>query len=206
MDTKETTLITAILITGVIMGIVVVYFVVSIIRQQQRNIQLTRMNILDEIAAMEKERSRLAGDLHDDLGPTLSTIKFYIDSLETSHEKDKTKINKASGYLDDLIARIREISYNLMPSSIQRKGFIPSVEIFIRQVEMNHGLVINFSHTVLPLLGEEQVINLFRIIQESIQNALKHSTATILELKLEWKDPVLKLLCVDNGIGFDEEK
>ncbi len=90
MDPKETTLYTAILITGLVMGITVIYFVVSIKRQHQRNLYLSRLNILAEIAAMEKERSRIAGDLHDDLGPVLSAVKFYIDTVPTQNFQKTT--------------------------------------------------------------------------------------------------------------------
>ncbi|HMG68059.1 MAG TPA: histidine kinase, partial [Chitinophagaceae bacterium] len=62
-------------------GIIIAYFIISIIRQQRRNQQLQKISMLAEISAMEKERARIAADLHDDLGPILSVIQFQIDSV-----------------------------------------------------------------------------------------------------------------------------
>ena len=92
MDAKETSFYTAVLIVSIILGIIIGYFIVSIIRQQRRNIALYRQSVLAEITAMEKERARIAADLHDELGPMLSAIKLKINSFELSDSDDVVQV------------------------------------------------------------------------------------------------------------------
>src|SRR5688500_15662821 len=109
MDPYQTKIYTAVLITSVVLGVIIGYFIISMIRQQRRTLQLQRMNILAEINAIEKERTRMAQDLHDELGPTLTVIKFEVDSAEAKSEEDRELLQKASGQLNDAVAKIREI-------------------------------------------------------------------------------------------------
>ena len=76
MDAKETSLYIAILIVSLTVGTIIIFFIISIIRQQRRNLALYRQSVLAEITAMEKERARIAADLHDELGPMLSAIEL----------------------------------------------------------------------------------------------------------------------------------
>ena len=92
MDARETKIYIAIIITAVVLGLIILYFALSIVRQQRRNISLQKALILAEIATLEKERSRIAADLHDDLGPVLSVIKFvpcWESTLSTENRGDQ---------------------------------------------------------------------------------------------------------------------
>jgi signal transduction histidine kinase len=105
----------AILITAITLSIIIAYFLISIIRQQRRNLALQRENILAEVNAMERERERIANDLHDDVSPILSVIRFQINSIAVKNTEDEEQILQASEHLDNLIQRLRDISNNLMP-------------------------------------------------------------------------------------------
>jgi signal transduction histidine kinase len=206
MDSKETAIYTALLISCLVIGVVFIYFVVSIIRQQRRNLELSRRNILAEIAAMEKERSRIANDLHDDLGPLLSVIKFQVDTVRGEGPDDAALLQEASTSLDGLIGRMREISSNLTPTSLTRKGLTASLEKFVANLESSGKLKVRFTHGVLPAIAEDRSINIYRMVQEVINNTLKHAGATEVRLDMEVKDRHLHLLCTDNGSGFDYEE
>ena len=206
MDSNEAKIYIAIIITAFVLGVVIVYFIISIIRQQKRNLELQKANILAEISAMEKERTRIAADLHDDLGPILSVIKFQVDNLQMVNEEDKEQLGQASQHLDSLIGRMREIANNLMPSALHRKGLVTAIEEYIHKVEAANGLQIVFTHPDNLLLPEEKSINIYRAVQEVVHNCVKHAKATRVEIKLETKNGSLFILCKDNGQGFDYPK
>src|SRR5678816_4436053 len=111
MDANEARFYTAILIVCGVVGVIIVYFIVSIIRQQRRTVRLYKQSLLTEITTLEKERSRMASDLHDEIGPILSAIKLRVGSLDVPAE-DEEDVEKTNKQIDNLIKRMREISFD----------------------------------------------------------------------------------------------
>ena len=207
MDSQEARIYLAIIITVIVLGIIISYFAISIIRQQRRNIKLQKANILAEISAMERERSRIANDLHDDLGPILSVIKFQVDHIEGSDEDEKKYLANASEHLDGLIGRMRVIANNLMPSALLRKGLIAALREFVGKISDSKPAVLIELTSIDELqLSEEKSINIYRVIQEIVHNCLKHSQADRLEIKISRTNEKLVIVCKDNGKGFDHAK
>jgi len=206
MDTKEATLFTAIVIAGTIITVFIVFFIISIVRQQRRILKLNRQNILAEITAMEKERARIANDLHDDLGPLMSVAKIQVDNLTVEDEKEKLQQQHALDHLDNLLFRMREISNDLMPLTLLRKGLWLSLHEFLFKIENSAGIKIHLSIEAEPSLSQQVEINIYRILQEIIHNVLKHAKATKIVLRIECKNKDILLTCIDNGKGFDYEK
>ena len=202
MDAKETSLYTAILITSVILGIIIIYFIVSIIRQQRRTVNIYKQSLFTEITTLEKERSRMAADLHDEVGPVLSAIKLRIGSLDIHNKDDEEEVEKTNQQIDHLLKRMREISFDLMPSSLLRKGLPTALNEFIEYCSKSSLLCIKFQHTLVDLT-EKQAINLYRIIQEIIHNTIKHAEATELLIELRTEKKLIILATKDNGKGFD---
>ncbi len=131
MHTTETKIYTTILIAAGVLGIILVYFVINIIRQQRKNLIFQKGKIQAEITTLENERRRIASDLHDDLGPLLSAVKLQINSVEVPDEEDRELIERSGMYIDNILSRIREISNNLMPQALSRKGLIIALQEFI---------------------------------------------------------------------------
>jgi signal transduction histidine kinase len=207
MDTQETKIYIAALIASVVLAIILVYFIITIIRQQRKTQKMHREKIRAEIETLEKERARIASDLHDDLGPILSAIKFKINAVDTHSEEDKKILEKASMHTDEAIRRIRETSFDLMPNTLIRKGLTHAVEELIQKAERFIKMKILFAHSDIPELTPDMVINFYRILQEIIHNSVKHSGAK--ELNIELKTiPGKKILLIarDDGIGFNYEK
>ena len=203
MDTQEARILTAIIIAGIVLGIIIVYFTISMVRQQKRNLKLQQASILAEISAMEKERARIANDLHDDVGPILSVIKFQVDGVTCIDEEDTQDLQNAVQQIDGLISRMREISNNLMPSVLLRKGLVPAIQEYVNKIGATTGMETRFSHEVTSPLSQDQQINIYRIMQETVHNAVKHSGAKKLEVSLAEKGSFYHLLVKDNGRGFD---
>lgn len=201
MHAQQTQIYTAILITCVLIGSIILYFIFSIIRQQKRNLELHRLNILTEINTLEKERTRMAADLHDELGPTLSAIRFQVESVEAMDEQEQQILQKAGKQIDDTISRVREIAGNLMPSALIRKGLVTGVNEFIHKLP-HPSLQIEFTHHLSDEISQEKSINIYRIIQEIIQNTIKHARASKLLIQINQVEDRLHIVCEDNGVGF----
>jgi signal transduction histidine kinase len=203
MNQHETGIYNAILIMAITLSIIIAYFLISIIRQQRRNLALQRENILAEVNAMERERERIANDLHDDISPILSVIRFQINSIAVKSTDDEAQIMQASEHLDNLIQRLRDISNNLMPVSLLRKGLVVSIAEYLKHVEASAGLHVHFKSGDGIEVPQEKSINIYRIIQEVVHNCVKHANATEMVLQMEVGNRYLSILYKDNGIGFN---
>lgn len=206
MDTQETKIYLAALIAAAVLGIILIYFIITMIRQQRITQRLNREKIEAEILTLEKERQRIASDLHDDLGPILSAIKFNINSVESRSGEDTELIRKASVHVDETIHRIRQIAFNLMPNTLTRKGLVAATEELISKIMESLPLKISCQLNPIPDISQQKSINLFRMVQEIIQNTVKHAGASELYITLDVKDKKIVLTTEDNGIGFDYEK
>ncbi|MES2265684.1 MAG: sensor histidine kinase [Bacteroidota bacterium] len=192
-----------VIITSLLIAIVIIFFVVSIVRYNKRYIQLQKERIQAQIMMQEQERKRIANDLHDSLGPMLSTVKLYMHSIIVNNDADKVALNKASGYIDETINNLREISYNLLPSSLVRNNMVVVVNEYIARIA-NHNLVkIAFNVSENIVIPKEIEIHLFRIIQEIVNNTIKHSGASTLNLTITNRPGLLFLISEDDGRGFD---
>jgi signal transduction histidine kinase len=205
MDPLETKIFTAVIIAFLVIGVIILYFVFSIIKQQKRNARLQKENTLAEISAMERERSRIAADLHDDIGPLLSAIKFQVDGIESANEEDTADLKNATLQIDGLVSKMREISTNLMPVSLIRKGLATAVSELLASMERSGRFKTHFVVDDIPPLTQEKSINLFRICQEVVHNSVKHSKAQNITVKILQKENLLCLLIKDDGISFDYE-
>jgi signal transduction histidine kinase len=210
MDPHQTKIYTAILITALVIGSILIYFIVSLIQQQRRNSRLYTSKIQAEISTLENERTRIAGDLHDELGPLLSAIKLKLSSIETQSRDDEITMQQTSEHITDIIQRMREISNNLMPNTLLRKGLTYAIEDFINKFSMSltpdntePGLKINFTQQDIPELPKEKEVNIYRMVQEIIHNTVKHAKASTLNITLKAADNKLTLVTEDNGTGFN---
>jgi two-component system, NarL family, sensor kinase len=204
MDPNETKIYTVILIAGGVLGIILVYFIINIIRQQRKNLSLHNEKIQAEITTLENERKRIASDLHDDLGPLLSAVKLQINSVEVPDGEDQELIEKSSLYIDAILTRIREISNNLMPQVLSRKGLVIALREFIDNLTFGHPFDIQFICDDEIKLESNKEIHVYRIILEIIHNAIKHSQASKLIVFIGLQDAGhLVIQITDNGMGFE---
>jgi two-component system, NarL family, sensor kinase len=187
---------------AVIIALVIGFFIYSVMHQQRKLSQWQQARIAAEITTLENERKRIAGDLHDELGPMLSAIKLQINHLEPTNNAEAAVLEKSSNQIDDIITRFREISYNLLPNTLVRKGFVKATHEFIGKLKNLHDLQIDFSSLDFSLAPEREV-NLYRVVQEIIQNTLKHAQATQLTIRITKKGQDILLQTQDNGIGFN---
>lgn len=192
-----------VIITSLLIAIVIVFFVISVIRYHKRYILLQKERIQAQIMIQEQERKRIANDLHDSLGPMLSTVKLYMHSITVDTDADQEALGKASDYIDETIGNLREISYNLLPGSLSRNGLVTVVKEFLSRLAGRHAIKISFETAGDITIPQNTELHLFRIVQEVVHNTIKHSEASSLKLLLTRQADGLFLLTEDNGKGFD---
>lgn len=206
MDAQETRIFTAVLITAIVLGIIITYFIVSLLRHQRKNLELYKLSITAEITQIEKERARIAYDLHDEIGPSLAAIKMMINSFDLANEDDKVQVTKTNHHLDEMLKRIREISFGLMPTSLLRKGVTTTIQELVNNLNTTSAIKFYFECDKNLEINEQWSINIYRIVQEIVHNTIKHSQATTLDIKLKALKDKLVLRLADNGVGFDYKK
>ncbi|QEH41874.1 sensor histidine kinase [Chitinophaga sp. XS-30] len=189
-----------------LLAVIIIFFITSIIRYHRRYIHLQRERITAEIKLLENERKRIATDLHDSLGPLLSTVKLNISSVEVSDQRDKMVISKSSRYIDEIISSMRQISYDLLPNTLERKGLLEAIREFTDHLGQSGLLEVNVYAMNHIHADPERDIHIFRIVQEIIHNTLKHAGAKKLDIGFSQDEKELLILIHDDGKGFDVEK
>ena len=137
------------------------------------------------IKMQEEERQRLAADLHDDAGPLLATVRLYLNENLVNHDKATQiqSIFQARQIVDDTIQLIRNISHNLMPPTLKNFGLESAINDLFQKISGSG--TINAScrfHEYKERLKEEKELIVFRMVQELINNILKHSNASFIHL------------------------
>lgn len=158
------------------------------------------------IETEEKERIRFAKDIHDSIGQQLSAIKFYIGTSADAVKdpRQKSILLKANAALVDVQADMRNICFNLIPQSLEFFGLVKAVEELCSKNELLDHMKITIKESrPFPRLPVQQEFALFRIIQEFINNALKHSRADTLRIEFACRKKTVLITLLDNGIGFD---
>ena len=161
------------------------------------------------IETEENERRRFAGDLHDDLGPTLSAIKLQLNvvSRERTREKQEELLHICDELLSESIEKMRALANNIMPNLIESYGLQTALQAFIDRFEKTSKIRFNFFSTLNESrLGPETELHLYRIITELVNNTVKHSGATEVFIDLDLSATELRLIYSDNGIGYSVEK
>ncbi len=203
MDTQEKSLYSSLLIVVIVVGIILLYFIITIIRYQRRSLVLHKEKIRAEIDTLENERKRIASDLHDELGPLLSAVKLQINNLNSQDPEDKTLIDKSSKHIDTIIRRMREISNNLMPNTLVRKGLVKAIEEFVQSNTDTYKLSVKLIVDEEFQLDLDKEINIYRIVQEIVHNTVKHARASMLAIRISRENNLFVLSTTDNGMGFD---
>ncbi len=172
--------------------------------------KLTEKRVLNAvIRTEEKERRRFAKDMHDGIGPLISTIKLYVNELIsdeiTSKEKEES-VDYINKLLDDAVSGLRTISNNMTPGVIHEYGLFSAINEFCNSVNKTHKLAIKFNAPRGLNLGNHVEINLYRIVNELVNNTLKHSDATDAEISITRENGNIRFTYYDNGKGFDYSK
>lgn len=203
--------------SGVILVILVVLFAINQKRRKVEAELAKRISDLinqQEIASLqgvldgqEKERKRVAIDLHDRLGGLLSMVKLHFSSVEENLEATKPvkeKFLSASELLDLAANEVRMISHDLLSGVLAKFGLLPALEDLSEKINQTGEIQMNlFTDNLNGSLDGEQELQIYRIIQELVGNTLKHAKASEIIIQLNEYENKVNLLVEDDGKGFD---
>lgn len=154
------------------------------------------------IEGQEKERQRIANDLHDDLGGLMTTIKWHFNTLE--ERKSPEILEKTNLLLDEAYQKIRSIAHAKNSGVIAKQGLLKAVQNMADTISINNKLQISvIDHGLENQLENSLELTIFRIIQELITNIIKHAQATEVNIHITNHDDSLNIMVEDNGIGFN---
>lgn len=182
--------------------------------QKQRIKELIKEKELEAMNAMmegqENERLRIARDLHDRLGGTLSIVKMHFKSVEESievlKEKNVKQYKEANTLLDEACEEVRKIAHDMASGVLMKFGLVAALEALKETVETAGQLKINLIDIGLEeRLSYEYEINIYRIIQELLTNTLKHAKAKEMSVQIFRKENNLSIVVEDDGVGFDPD-
>ena len=171
----------------------------SVIAQQQiRQLELKSLRAM--IEGQEGERSRIARDLHDGLGIQLSRIKLFV---EAHQEQLPVSVRRPlNQFIDEACTETRLISNNLRPYALSTFGLIPALEDLVQKLNLVNETKLTLEHYgEVPALGDEASVMLYRVVQELLNNALKHAHAQFITVQIVTNDETALISVDDDGQG-----
>lgn len=166
-----------------------------------------RIRFAAVVEAEENERKRIAGDLHDGIGQMMSAAKINLSLLQSelpfTNEEQQHNFEKTVALIDESCKEVRNVSHNMMPNVLLKSGLARAIQNFINKIDSRVLRVEFFSEGLdAPLPTNKEVI-LYRIIQECVNNVIKHAHASKLFIALIKDEHEISITVEDNGVGFD---
>lgn len=204
MYSEEKRIYAALLTGAVLFAVLMAFFVLTIIRYQRKRVRTYYEVMEGEINLMERERGRIAKDLHDNIGAMVSAVNFLLGGIVSDNEQDIVLIAKMKDHISDTMLNIGQLSYDIMPRILSAEGLQAAVRDFLDILTYSKKISVQFSCNIPKGAVEpEKEVLIFRIIQEIIQNILKHANATAIVCELNNTGKMIVLHISDNGVGFN---
>lgn len=200
----------ALLLLATTMILFVIYYQKRLLKQRLTIQEIrteSQSQLLDaSIEGMENERRRIAQDMHDNVGAMLSTARMGIHQLERSFPKDspEVKVTKETKKLmDEIIQTVRQLSKDLLPASLDEFGLSDAVEELAGRIRNTSGINVNFTmEGNLERLDGKDELSLYRVVQELLNNIIKHAEASEIDILIQQSGKHLRISITDNGKGF----
>lgn len=175
------------------------------VKRQKLELEYQKKMMTAELDSQESERRRVAGDLHDSIGAMLSAIRLGLITIGRQIP-DPTSINDTKEMLDETIGSVRRISRDLMPSTLEKFGLGHALKELCERFQTTTQLTIHYhEHNEIKAIDAKGSLMIFRIVQELLNNAIKHAKASSISVTICSAD-TLKVIVEDDGIGFDFEE
>lgn len=184
-------------------------------RKKSESILLDSQKLLRQLtqrmdAMMEEERTRIAREIHDELGHLLTALKYDIELLinepELSIEVVKTELSTMMSMIDSLIDSVRKIATELRPGILDHLGLFPAIEWQIRQFRVRTKICCVLTLSEMDVtFDKNQTTIIYRIFQEILTNITRHSNAQYVKVLLTKKEGDFILKVMDNGVGFEPD-
>ena len=177
------------------------------ITEQKRLIEKNQYLAQEIIRAQEEERKRIAQGIHDDLGQSLVALKMFLLTNASDVIKEnpvlKEKVYEMQKNIDQIIEKARKISHELLPLNLKYIGLPRAIQQLIKMSGVDKNITVRFIHRNIRKIKLDSIdIILYRIVQESLNNIIKHSQASLVTITLSYKKGQLVLRIRDNGKGI----
>ena len=180
-------------------------------RMLMEKMRMERQYLSQIIEAQENERKRISRELHDEIGQSLTAIKFSLDLIEKDLPQTasvvRERIGEAKSLSNQTLTSMRQLSMDLRPRMLDDLGLIPTLRWYVQNFSSRLNICSDFQAIGLEEKLPPQIETAFyRIVQEALNNIAKHARATRFEVRLERRDSIISAFIRDNGKGFDLEK
>ncbi|UOY08964.1 sensor histidine kinase [Muricauda sp. SCSIO 64092] len=195
--------------TFVLGGLVLILLLISIAFIFLKRAELRKQKmIFDTIAKTEiEEQHRIARDLHDSIGTMLASLKNHLSLIMVKNQKSETALDQAKKMLTKSIEETRRISHNMMPEELIKFGLVSAIEGILDDVRVSSNMKVTFEHDMNnTVIDKSKELHIYRIVQELVQNSLKHSKSDFLTVILKCDDRHISLKVEDKGKGFEYVK
>ena len=163
--------------------------------------------MLQSLKRKKRKENRVASDLHDSIGQQISALKFYFDSIQKQKD-DKLRavlLKKTESLIDNVADEIRNICFQLMPRSVEKFGLSDSIKQLADIIQFSTGIQFDLKLADTKIkLDSNIAMSVYRIIQEFVNNSIKHAKCKNIQINFEIKPKFLNLTMIDDGIGFGD--
>lgn len=193
------------ILTGatLIVGGLIGYFLFSLARHFSRFRQQQDGYNRAKLEALEQERRVISADLHDDIGPLLSAALLKLSTVNPEGAREKVFLQQADAHIREIYTRIRELSVQMVPRAIEKKGPFYALDEFAESCLEGQDLRVDITLLTCPGLSEYRSLHLFRMLQEILHNTIKHAGAKQFSVDAWTEGPELIIDTRDDGHGFD---
>ena len=157
--------------------------------------------------AEENERKRIAADLHDSVAQKMYVAKLNLEVFEANlpslNQEQRQVYNNIFSLVDDSCSEVRNLSHSMMPQAFFKSGLTDAVKKFIDQMKSNNLHIYFNTEGGIDKLNKNMEIMIYRIIQECLQNVIKHAQADRVDISIIQTNNEIDITVEDNGIGFD---
>ena len=178
-------------------------------RLHEERLAILRQQLAQVTQAQEEERQRIARELHDGVGPALASMNLRLRTTRKLLERDQDAAARELEELADLsqdnVRDIRRMIYDLRPAALDEQGLVPALRQYLNRCQQEHDLQVGFSAGEAERLPAPVETALFRIVQEAVNNVVKHAGARRVEVSLARDDGFVSLGVADDGQGFDPD-
>lgn len=164
------------------------------------------------IAAQEEERKRLSREIHDGPAQMMANVLMRSNLIDRTYrekgvEAALAELTDLKGTVRDALSEVRRIIYDLRPMALDDLGIVPTLKKYLStMMEYNPGVDIQFlSYNNEKRISSDYEVAIFRLVQESVTNALKHGKCKSIIVKIEWTHNDINIIVKDNGVGFDKQ-
>jgi signal transduction histidine kinase len=206
-----------ILVATMGMLVIVFFIIIFVIIHQKKMLSQTNIMMENEskhqkelldssLEIIEKEREKIANNIHDDIGMMLNVLKFNLNkaqkNIENKHILNEIFVNSYS-ILDNSIESIRSIANELLPPTLNNLGFAKAIKEVCRQIHQSGAAEVSITSDSFEIkIDKKRELQLYRLVKEIIHNTLKHSKAKVIEVNMYVKPLFLLIIIKHNGIGI----